>query len=662
MPVISIPAKNKAITAAEGANLLEVLKKHGIYPDAPCGGSGVCGKCTVNVNGNDVLACRTTVDQNITVTLPDPAALSILQDPAFVPQVVDPVQPGHLLAFDIGTTSLVCALLDEKNGAELASDSVQNPQVTFGADVLTRIQAALQGGLPQLTTVLRQAMTELIQSVCSSANVLPESIGTVCVVGNPAMQQFFLGIQPDNLVKIPFAPALTQANTVSCREFLPLCSQAQLLIVPNIAGYVGADTLACLLSTKLYQQEELTLLVDIGTNGELVLGNKHRMLTCATAAGPALEGAAIHFGMRAAPGAIDHVWLDHGKIHCSVIADQTAIGICGSGLVDAVAVGLQLGLINKRGKLLTADGLLHLTEDIYLTQEDIRQVQLAKGAIGAGVQLLAAHLGIEIEDIQTVQLAGAFGSFINPEAACRIGLLPKKLQQRITVVGNAAARGAKLLALDKALLPLSQRLAEKAEFLELSTLRAFPKTFAKAMAFQEAPPDTRWAEAAKTFGFDNAVPLDPQRLQARQDVRAMCAADKCGAYDKNWTCPPAVGTVAECQQKMQQYSHGILLQTIGHMAKTVDSKCYRQTEKRHLAAFYALSEAIRKEYPQALCLGAGGCRICPQCAYPQPCRFPEKAVSSMEGYGLFVTQVCRDAGAPYHHGEKTITYTACILF
>lgn len=173
---------------------------------------------------------------------------------------------------------------------------------------------------------------------------------------------------------------------------------------------------------------------------------------------------------------------------------------------------------------------------------------------------------------------------------------------------------------------------------------------------------TKWIERAKALGFDTAVPLDPQGLEAREDVRAMCAADKCGAYGKNWTCPPAIGTVAECQERMGRYQRGILLQTVGRMQKDIDSKCYRETERRHLENFRTLAEEIRTEYPAALCLGAGGCRVCKVCAYPEACRFPDKAVSSMEGYGLFVTQVCRDAGARYHHGEKTITYTACVLF
>lgn len=164
------------------------------------------------------------------------------------------------------------------------------------------------------------------------------------------------------------------------------------------------------------------------------------------------------------------------------------------------------------------------------------------------------------------------------------------------------------------------------------------------------------------LGFDTAVSFSPEILEARQDVREMCNADKCRIYGKNWGCPPHCGTVETCQQKMHAYPRGILLQTIGYMTKTVDSRCYREIERRHLENFYALVDVVRKEYPNALCLGAGGCRICNTCAYPDPCRAPEKAVSSMEGYGLFVTQVCRDAGVPYYYGEKTITYSACILY
>lgn len=173
---------------------------------------------------------------------------------------------------------------------------------------------------------------------------------------------------------------------------------------------------------------------------------------------------------------------------------------------------------------------------------------------------------------------------------------------------------------------------------------------------------TEWIRRAKELGFDTAAALEPARLEARAAVRDMCAADKCGAYGKNWTCPPVCGTLEQCGEKMRSYSRGILLQSVGRMSKDIDTRAYRETEARHLERFAAFAEEIRREYPEALCLGAGGCRVCRECAYPEPCRFPGKALSSMEGYGLFVTQVCRDCGVEYYHGPRTITYTACVLY
>ena len=173
---------------------------------------------------------------------------------------------------------------------------------------------------------------------------------------------------------------------------------------------------------------------------------------------------------------------------------------------------------------------------------------------------------------------------------------------------------------------------------------------------------TKWIDLALQSGFTAAAPLCMDALLPRQDIRDMCRADKCGAYGKNWTCPPHCGTLQECGQKLQSYTQGILLQTTGMLQKAVDTKGYRETEQKHLQQFYAFCRLLKEEYPQALCLGSGGCRICQSCAFPEPCRFPQLACPSMEGYGLFVTQVCRDSNIPYYYGEKTVTYTACVLF
>lgn len=488
---ITILPKKITLLAPDGSNLLDILRANNLAPDAPCGGKGKCGKCTVTVNGKKQLACQTAVCGDITVELGSEEALHILSTGVQRDAAMNPIQDGYLLAVDIGTTSVVCFLLDGKTGAEVASASMRNPQTVFGADVISRIQAALGGALEEESTVIRNGLSELISDVCKKAGIQPEEIGVICPVGNPAMQQLFLGLSPKNLSAPPFSPILTKTEVVPGKTYLSLCPNAQLLVIPDISGYVGADTMGCVLSTGMYEYPEITLMVDIGTNGEMVLGNRDRMIACSTAAGPALEGANIHFGMRGTNGAIDHVWQENGSIQVSVIGGGSAKGICGSGLLDAVAVALDMGLLNKRGRILSSqevDGqrVIYLTEDVYLTQDDIRQVQLAKGAIHAGIELMAGQIGIHISDIHQVLLAGAFGTFLNPASACRIGLLPELLKDRITAVGNAAGSGAKLLACSRDTMALCQRLRDKIEFIELASLPTFSKTFALSMSFREA--------------------------------------------------------------------------------------------------------------------------------------------------------------------------------
>jgi uncharacterized 2Fe-2S/4Fe-4S cluster protein (DUF4445 family) len=256
-----------------------------------------------------------------------------------------------------------------------------------------------------------------------------------------------------------------------------------MLIIPDISGFVGADTVACVMATALDKETQPTLLVDIGTNGEMVLTDGKRMVACSTAAGPALEGANIRFGMRAQAGAIDHVFVENRRLTCSVIGGGEAQGICGSGIIDAVAAALDLGLLNARGKVLTESGIIPLTDRVSLTQEDIRQVQLAKGAVAAGIAIMAAHLELHVEDIQRVYLAGAFGTYLRPEAACRIGLLPAVLKGKITAVGNAAGSGAKMIACDPEMLAYAQTLVDRVGFVELAAQPRFNRCFADHMRF-----------------------------------------------------------------------------------------------------------------------------------------------------------------------------------
>lgn len=647
---ITVMPEKQNIEASEGESLLAVLRDAGYFPDAPCGGNGTCGKCKVLVDGREALACRTTVDRDMTVRLPRAQEDFALTDGIHTELAS---AGGITLAIDIGTTTI--AAYHMENGRVLAAGSRKNPQAAFGADVVSRIRHAQNGRREALTAAIRGCVEELADSLMQArAHPVPDR---VCIVGNPAMQQLFMGMPVENLAKPPFSPLLTNAEILRGGSVIPRWESAELLIVPNISGYLGADTVACILAAGMDKADRLTLLVDIGTNGEMVLGNKDRLVACATAAGPALEGAGIRFGMQAVPGAIDRVDRDFG---CHVIGDGKPEGICGSGLLDAAAAGLDKGLINERGRILTEDHTLPLADGIFLTQEDIRQFQLAKGAIAAGIRLMANHLSVSLEDVETVYLAGAFGTFLDPRSACRTGLIPAQLEDRITAIGNAAGSGARQMACNLDAFFHADKIAAATQLLDLAVTPGWAKCFAQSMRFDTQ--EEYWCQKAVSLGFNHAVPLDTGKLTSRKDVRAMCAADKCGAYGKNHTCPPHCGSLEECQKEMRGFSRGILVQTVGQMRKAIDSRAYRETERRHLQQFHALAEAVKQVHPEALCLGSGGCRICKKCAFPEPCRFPEKACASMEGYGLFVTQVCRDNGLAYHHGEKTVTYTACILF
>ncbi len=469
--------------------LFSVLREHGLAPESYCGGAGSCGKCTVLVNGTEVLSCRTRIDRDMSVELPERFRSAAAQaDPSPEGRSTEARCPaGRLLAYDVGTTTL-CAYRLDAHGRVLGTASRLNPQMPYGADVVSRLRSALTEGTARAQQdAMREAMRALAEELglsaeeASSDAVRPERIA---FVGNPAMQQLLLGLDCTNLVKIPFLPVITGFLETDAGRLFPEWAGVPLLSLPDFSGYVGADTAACLFAEGFTEAGSGRLLVDIGTNGELVLGGPCGLVCTATAAGPALEGAGISCGMRAAAGAIDHVSLDeNGRLRPHVIgeeAPEAAKGICGSGLIDAVACARRAGLISERGKIIGGD-TLPLTDNIELTQEDIRALMLAKGAIAAGIRLLAEEAGLALEEIREVVLAGAFGSFMDAENACRIGLIPAELSGRIRAVGNAAGRGACLLAAGQIGRDKVTALTQSVRPVELASLPGFRRTFARCM-------------------------------------------------------------------------------------------------------------------------------------------------------------------------------------
>lgn len=439
---------------------------------------------------------------SVTATLPVLASLSDIGD-AYALLYGDALlqltqtQPlYHMAAFDIGTTSIVCYLLDGQSGRDLAVSSMLNPQAAFGADVISRARYALEHGGNDLQRTVVEAMNRLLLEACEQANVLPDAVCLIAAAGNTCMHHLLLGLSPASLVTAPYNALCRESLTLDAASIgLMAHPRAKLRMLPNIAGFVGADTVAGLIATGLAASGELTLLIDIGTNGELVLGDKRGRIACSTAAGPAFEGANIRCGMRGAEGAIDHVYLDGGSLRFSVIGGGKPRGICGSGLVDLVACLLDAGVIDESGRFTQAEGFkarMTLVDkqpafvvdgEILLTQKDVRELQLAKAAMAAGIRLLCAELGHSIDDIRHIKIAGAFGNYLDPRSACRIGLLPLTLLARIEGIGNAAGEGVKRVLRDPDAWASADDLAFSTRFLELATRPDFQDCFVDELAF-----------------------------------------------------------------------------------------------------------------------------------------------------------------------------------
>lgn len=543
---ITFPAENRTVTVPAGRSLLDMLRLAGIYIDAPCGGRGTCGKCLVSVDGKAPrLACTCYPDRDITAALPPADGRIIREENADFADYEDADSAGYkradsihyeradsaeyesadpegehfLAAADIGTTTVVLFLVRESDGKTIAVSSCTNPQTAYGADVITRIHEVLAHGSDTLTGCIRNAVDRLLTEASLRAGISPGRIRALSVVGNTCMHHLFLGIPVHTLAHAPYHPAVTHALKKTASQLgLYACPGADVYTPPNISGFVGGDTVACMTYTRLDRQPEWTLLLDIGTNGEIVLGCSKRLIACSAAAGPAFEGAGISCGMRGTEGAVIHAAWSEGAWELETVGDAPPAGICGSGLLDITAALLESGQMEPSG-LLTEGGPVVLAGDCHatpaqdrtevpaqdrrfipaqdcpeapaerhtveLTQKDIRALQLAKAAICAGIRLLCSHARIRLDDIRTVLLAGAFGSSLSPDSACAIGLIPPGLRGRIRPIGNAAGEGARLLVLHEEEKEYAQALAAKTEYLELASCRQFQDTFVDELEFPE---------------------------------------------------------------------------------------------------------------------------------------------------------------------------------
>jgi uncharacterized 2Fe-2S/4Fe-4S cluster protein (DUF4445 family) len=420
------------------------------------------------------------------------------------------------LAVDVGTTSVVTALLELASGEVMASVSSLNPQAVFGGDLMSRIAFAQwnPANLRKLQSRILGLLNRQIDEVLERAGVLPQWVYKATVVGNTCMHHVLLGIDPTHVGLAPYAPVLRHPMIVPARALhLKVNPEARVCFLPIVAGFVGADAVAVALATRIYDSPVARVAVDIGTNGEVIMGTRDRLFACSAPAGPALEGAQIRHGMRGALGAIDRVWLDAEGFRWHVIGEAAPQGIAGSGLIDAVAAALDAqlidwtGLIRVEAREALPPGLRAAVEprgedrvlilvprgraagggEIVLSQEDVRQVQLAKGAIAGGIRMLQKILGLGDGELAELMLAGGFGNYLSARSAVRIGLIPPLPLERIRYVGNAAALGAQLALLSEAERSRAGGLARRIEHVSLATHPDFQDIFVDAMSFPRDP-------------------------------------------------------------------------------------------------------------------------------------------------------------------------------
>ena len=419
------------------------------------------------------------------------------------------------VAFDIGSTTVVGFLVDLGIGNEVAVSSAVNSQAVFGDDIIGRLSRAQHNpeGLAQLNGMILEQLNAVLADLALQAGIDAREIYDVTIVGNMAMHHFLLRLDSTWLGLAPYAPVTRSALALNAEDVgLGLAPDTPVYVLANIAGFVGSDTVAVMVATDIAAGNDMRMAIDVGTNGEMALGNRKRLIACSAPAGPALEGARIRMGMRAAPGAIDHVWITD-DVRISVIGDQPAGGICGSGLIDIVAQLLDAGLLDHTGAFIRHDELADTVpealrdrlieaekrrdayfvlaraaetggeRDIVFTQQDVREMQLAKGAIRAGAMMLLQRMGLGDEDLDEVMLAGAFGNFIDPANALRCGLAPQVPLERITSVGNAAGVGARIALVNVVERRRSERIAQRTEHIQLSGSSDFQKAFTTAMQF-----------------------------------------------------------------------------------------------------------------------------------------------------------------------------------
>lgn len=506
-------------------SILQSLVENNIEINNFCNGRGTCGKCKIKVLQGEInhltkseanllsdeeikenirLACLTYPKTDIKISIANINSDIKVLDQGQIPEFKMNTRKGLGIALDIGTTTIAMNLINLENGNILDKISAINPQSKYGLDVMTRITYEFENenAIKNLQEIIIQKINAMIDEICIKNNLEKENIRQIIVAANTTMLHMFLGKDARTLGKYPYKTSFVKTQAISAED-IGINLKAKIFTLANVSAFVGSDIVAGVYLTDLKNKKN-TLFIDIGTNGEIVLKTKDKLYCCSTAAGPALEGMNIECGMRAESGAVERVKIENEKISIKSIGDTKAKGLCGSGLLSAVSEVLANNFVNKRGRIVDPNKLeandyrkKYIKEDekkgriiildenskIYLSQKDIRQVQLAKGAILSGFITLLKTENMEISDLESVIIAGGFGSHLKKEDITGVGILPKQASDLITYVGNSSLIGAYMALMNNEIINQMEILSRKIQYIELSTTENYERTFAKAMQF-----------------------------------------------------------------------------------------------------------------------------------------------------------------------------------
>ncbi len=539
MTTISIASTNKQVRCESGQSLMAALIHAGVFVDNPCNGKGTCGKCKVRICAGVVeepcetekrflspreletgirLSCLVYPKNNLVIEmLQEENAHKILTSgmmPSFKykPSISALFGEGengfYGIAVDIGTTTVVAALVDLKTGEELETASMINPQKQYGLDVLTRITYAMENpdtASNELQRVIVEGLNQLVDQLVEKENVSKKHLHEIVISGNTTMLHMLLGVDSTVIGKAPYTPNFIESQRVNaCEIGLNVEENTILYCLPSVSAYIGSDIVAGVYACGLHRKTRTTLFIDIGTNGEIALAHNGQLMSCSCAAGPALEGMNISAGMRAQVGAIEEITIGENGINTKVIGDVAGKGLCGSGILAAMRELIKTGIVTKKGamiklenmeegdyrrKYIQVNGKKRAFElsghpnSIVVTQSDVRQVQLAKGALLSGFYALLNEAGITMAHLDEVIVAGQFGAHLSADSLVGTGILPEAVRDKLTYIGNASKTGAYMALMSTDVRQDIEVLAKDMAYIELGAVEGYERLFSKCLLF-----------------------------------------------------------------------------------------------------------------------------------------------------------------------------------